>query len=186
MVDSSRAGMSPATFVGGNVGVWRIDTVRPVAGESLANAARLEIREGLATVPVAAWSLRAVSGHVRYVERAEKAALDPRSPALGRSEATCAALIPIRKSDAWWALPQDERRAIFETRSQHIAGSMAYLPRIARRLYHARELGGPFDFLTWFEFAPEHAAAFDELLQFLRSSEEWQFVEREVELRLSR
>ena len=30
-------------------------------------------------------------------------------------------------------------------------------------LYHSRELGEAFDFLTWFEFAPEHAAAFEDL-----------------------
>jgi len=186
MVGPHRTGMSAATFVAGDVGAWRIDAIRPVAGESLAGAARLEIRDGVVTAPEAAWALSAVSGHARYVERSEKTELDLRSPPLARVDATCAALIPIRKSDAWWALPQDERRAIFETRSQHIAGSMPYLPRIARRLYHARELGGPFDFLTWFEFAPEHAQAFDDLLAFLRSREEWQFVEREVELRLSR
>ena len=81
-----------------------------------------------------------------------------------------AALIPIRKSPAWWALPQDERRAIFEQRSHHIADSMAFLPRIARRLYHARDLGQPFDFITWFEFAPEHAGAFDELVAMLRGA----------------
>jgi hypothetical protein len=63
---------------------------------------------------------------------------------------------------------------------------MAYLPRIARRLYHARELGEAFDFLTWFEFAPEHAEAFDELVEILRSRAEWGYVEREVEVRLSR
>lgn len=186
MAQAYPASMNPATFVAGGVGGWRIDTVRPVSGESLAGAARLDVRDGVLVAPEATWTLCAVSGHVRYVERAEKSELDLRSPPLGRPEASCAALIPIRKSAAWWALPQDERRAIFETRSQHIAGSMAYLPRIARRLYHARELGGPFDFLTWFEFAPEHASAFDELLGFLRSREEWQFVEREVELRLSR
>ena len=180
------AGISPATFVAGSLGGWRIDAILPVKGESLANAARLDVREGVRAVPAATWTLSAVSGHVRYVERSEKGELDRLSPPLGRPQATCGALIPIRKNAAWWALPQDERRAIFETRSQHIAGSMAYLPRIARRLYHARELGGPFDFLTWFEFAPEHAPAFDELLSFLRSREEWQFVEREVELRLSR
>jgi hypothetical protein len=178
--------MLPATFVAGNLGTWRIDAIRAVAGESLAGAPRLEIREGVVAAPAAVWTLCGTTGQVRYVERSEKGDLDRRSPLLGRAEATVAALIPIRKSDAWWALPQDERRAIFEARSQHIAGSMTYLPRIARRLYHARELGGPFDFLTWFEFAPEHASAFDELLAFLRSREEWQFVEREVELRLSR
>jgi hypothetical protein len=63
---------------------------------------------------------------------------------------------------------------------------MTYLPRIARRLYHARELGEPFDFLTWFEFAPEHAQAFEDLVGMLRSREEWTFVDREVDVRLSR
>lgn len=186
MTATYRPGMSPVTFVAGATGQWRLDAINAISGESLRATARLEVREGIVSPADGAWSLRAVSGHVRYVERTEKTSLDPASPTLGRPEATRAALIPIRKSDAWWALPQDERRAIFETRSRHIEGSLAYLPRIARRLYHARELGEPFDFLTWFEFAPEHEAAFDELLAFLRSREEWQFVEREVELRLSR
>jgi len=57
---------------------------------------------------------------------------------------------------------------------------------VARRLYHSRELGEAFDFLTWFEFAEKDAGAFDELLQRLRSSEEWSYVEREVEVRLRR
>jgi hypothetical protein len=120
------------------------------------------------------------------VEAREKAALDAVSPPLGRPEATRGALIPIRKSAAWWALPQDERRASFEERSHHIAASMKYLPRIARRLHHGRDLGEPFDFLTWFEFAPEHEAAFDELLEVLRGTEEWRYVEREVEVRVAR
>jgi len=63
---------------------------------------------------------------------------------------------------------------------------MKYLPRIARRLYHSRDLGEPFDFLTWFEFAPENAQAFDDLVGMLRSREEWSFVDREVEIRLAR
>lgn len=181
-----RAGMSPATFAAGAVGAWRIDSSTPVVGDGLPAAQRLDVHAGIVELPEAAWTLRATSGHVRYVERPEKATLDPISPPLGRAAATCGALIPIRKSDAWWGLPQDERRAIFEARSRHIADSLPYLPRIARRLYHARELGEPFDFVTWFEFAPEHAGAFDELLALLRSREEWQYVEREVELRLSR
>jgi len=97
-----------------------------------------------------------------------------------------AVLIPIRKSAQWWALAQDERRAIYEERSRHTSIGIEYLPRIARRLHHSRDLGEPFDFLTWFEFAPEHEDAFDELLRRLRDSEEWRFVEREVEVRLQR
>jgi chlorite dismutase len=95
-------------------------------------------------------------------------------------------MIPIRKCDAWWELAQDERRAILEAKSQHIAIGLKYLPAIARRLYHSRELSEPFDFVTWFELAPEHAQAFDDLLGALRATEEWQYVEREVELRLQR
>ena len=90
----------------------------------------------------------------------------------------------IRKTEAWWALAQDERRAIFEEQSRHIGIGLEYLPAVARRLYHSRELGEPFDFLTWFEFAPGDAVAFDELLRRLRDTPEWRFVEREVELRL--
>jgi len=61
---------------------------------------------------------------------------------------------------------------------------MDYLPAIARRLHHSRDLGEPFDFLTRFEVAPEHSQAFDELLRRLRASKEWDYVDREVEIRL--
>lgn len=192
-----RPGMHPVTFVAKESGQFKIERINAIRGDELAFATHLAVHHelvGLASQrptsttahPRGAWVLRGVTGHARYVERAEKAQLDPASPPLGRPEATCAALIPIRKSAEWWALPQDERRAIFEERSRHIADSMKYLPRIARRLYQARELGEHFDFLTWFEFAPEHAPAFDELLAMLRSREEWSFVEREVEIRLER
>jgi hypothetical protein len=171
-------GTFPATFIGGTAGAWRIDRSAAIAGDPLPPAERLEVRDGIVTTSGGVWRLAGVAGHARYAERAEKARLDAVSPPLSRPEATLAALIPIRKSAAWWALPQDERRAILEERSHHIADSMPFVPRIARRLYHARDLGQPFDFLTWFEFAPEHARAFDELVAML--------VEREVDIRLSR
>ena len=83
-------------------------------------------------------------------------------------------------------MAQDERRAIFEDRSRHISTSLRYLPRIARRLHHGRDLGAEFDFLTWFEYAPSDAAAFEELVGLLRASEEWSYVTREVDVRLRR
>jgi chlorite dismutase len=135
---------------------------------------------------VASWALRGVTSHARYVTAREKAALEAAQPSLGRPEASRAALIPIRKTPAWWALAQDERRAILEENSHHIAVGLEYLPAVARRLYHGRELGEPFDFLTWFEFSPEHNTAFDNLLTRLRGTEEWRFVDREVEIRLVR
>ena len=61
---------------------------------------------------------------------------------------------------------------------------LAYLPEISRQLHHCRDLGEPFDFVTWFEFAPEHTDAFNKLLSRLRASKEWEFVEREVDIRL--
>jgi chlorite dismutase len=132
-----------------------------------------------------AWVLCGVTSHARYVTAREKAVLDAVQPGLGRPEASRAALIPIRKSPAWWGLSQDERRAIFEESSHHIRLGLEYIPAVARRLYHGRELGEPFDFLTWFEFSEASAAAFDTLLGRLRETEEWRFVEREVEIRLS-
>lgn len=178
----------PAFFVGGNAGQWRIERMATVQGEPLPNAAFLTVHETRATQALAhadaSFTLRGSTGHVRYVERHEKAALAKLTPPLGRPESRCAALIPIRKTDVWWELPQDERRAILEQRSRHITVGLEYLPAIARRLYHARELGEPFDFLTWFEYAPEHSTRFEELVSALRASEEWKYVEREIDLRL--
>ena len=177
-----QAQMHPATFVGGSSGRWRVATMTAIAGEPLAAVSHVDVN---GATP-GAWSLRGVAGHARYVERREKTQLDAVSPPLDRAEATHAALIPIRKSPAWWSLAHDARRAIFEAESRHISDTLQYLPRIARRLYHARDLGEPFDFLTWFEFAPAHAAAFDELVALLRSRLEWTYVDREVDIRLIR
>ncbi len=177
------------TFVGGSTGSWRITKLSTVRGEGLPVARHVAVFEGPAPVPEpteAIWVLRGVTSNERYTTRAEHEALAARQPELGRPEATEAALIPIRKADAWWALSQDERRAIFEERSKHIATSLAYLPAVARRLHHGRDLGEPFDFLTWFEYAPGDAAAFEELVDRLRATEEWTYVEREVDIRLTR
>jgi len=134
----------------------------------------------------ATWVLRGVTSNTRYTQRQELDTLATRQEALGRPHATRAALIPIRKTDAWWALAQDERRAIFEDRSRHIGVGLEYLPAVARRLHHCRDLGEPFDFLTWFEYAPEDAGAFEELVRRLRQTEEWRYVDREIDIRLTR
>ncbi len=63
---------------------------------------------------------------------------------------------------------------------------MDYLPAIARRLHHSRDLDQPFDFLTWFEFAPAREATFDAMLARLRATEEWDDVDREIDIRLTR
>lgn len=71
-------------------------------------------------------------------------------------------------------------------RPRHIATGLEYLPAVARRLHHGRDLGEPFDFLTWFEYAPADADEFQELVGRLRQTEEWRYVEREIDIRLVR
>ncbi len=173
-------------FTGGARGAWCVEDQRTLTGDALPPAAFLTRSEGKATVPGSAWRLRGVMSSLRYTTAGERAALARIQAPLGRPEAVCAALIPIRKSEAWWALAQDERRAIFEEQGRHTTIGLQYLPAIARALHHGRDLGEPFDFLTWFEWAPEHTAAFDELLTRLRGSPEWGYVDREVEIRLRR
>jgi len=161
--------------------------ISTVVGAPLPAVERLAVLDGTREVPQSAtWTLRGVVGHERYVERSEHEELAARSPGLGRPEATRAALIPIKKSEAWWSLSQDERRAIFEDDSRHIESGLKYLPAIARRLHHSRDLGEPFDFLTWFEFAPQDEVRFDELVALLRATKEWGFVDGEVDIRLER
>ncbi len=178
------------TFLGGEKGAFRVTRLTAIAGATLPSISRIAVVPGI--VPVGderpRWFLRGTTSNDRYVTRAEKERLVARSPDLGRPGATSAALIPIRKSAAWWALTQDERRNVLEEQSHHIEIGLRYLPAVARRLHHCRDLGSdePFDFLTWFEFAPSDEKAFDELVADLRRSPEWRYVEREVDVRLVR
>ena len=175
------------TFVGGSEGEWRVESIAAVRGEGLPDASHLAVIDGPADIPAtAAWVLRGVTSNERYVNRAEREHLLAKQAPLGRAEATRAALIPIRKSDAWWELTQADRREIFEERSRHISTGLEYLPAVARRLHHGRDLGESFDFLTWFEYAPEHGVDFEELVRRLRETDEWRYVAREVDIRLAR
>ena len=164
-----------------------MQAIAPIRGETLPAVPRLAVLEDAsAPLTAARWVLRGATSNERYVTRTEHDELARRERPLGRPEATRATLIPITKSAGWWALSQHERRALFEERSRHIAIGLEYLPDIARRLHHGRDLGEPFDFLTWFEYAPAHAGAFAELVRRLRATAEWGFVEREVEIHLAR
>lgn len=176
-------------FIAGETGTWRIRSIAALAGSGLPAATALTcvpVDGALEPSPARGWRLDGLVSNVRYATRDEVVGLRARQEALGRPQARLAALIPITKSASWWALAQDERRAIFEETSHHTAVGLEYLPAIARKLFHARDIGEPFDFLTWFEFAPEHEAAFDDLLARLRATAEWAYVEREVDIRLER
>jgi chlorite dismutase len=176
--------------MGGDTGLWRVATMKAIMGEPLPAARRLEIASSseIPPDPQAAWVLRGITSNERYVVREERNQLVAKQLGLGRPEATCAALIPIRKNVAWWALTQDERQSVFEVRSNHAKIGLQYFPTLARRLHHCRDLSEnePFDFLTWFEYAPAHETAFNKLLAELRATEEWKYVEREVDIRLVR
>lgn len=178
------------SFIGGNTGPWCTAKMDVITGETLPAVSRLKIAAGSETPsePGMAWVLRGITSNERYVIREEKKQLAAKQQGLGRPEATCAALIPIRKNATWWGLTQDERRNILEEHSKHIQLGLQSLPEIARRLHHCRDLSEntPFDFLTWFEYAPAHEALFNTLVAQLRASEEWRYVEREVDLRFVR
>ena len=176
------------TFSAGTSGSWRIDRIAAGTGESLPMADRLAVHENSRSqMPTnVRWILRGVTSNMRYTNHLENESLAAIQQRLGRPEATRAALIPIRKTEDWWNLAQDERRAIFEEHSRHIGIGLEYLPAISRRLHHSRELLEPFDFLTWFEYSPEHSEHFERLVHRLRHTEEWRYVEREVDIRLSR
>lgn len=177
------------SFLGGNTGTWQVTDMRSIIGEPLAPVRYVEVINGSSYLPDnTAWLLRGVTSNERYATRTEKDQLIAKQQGTGRPEATCATLIPLRKKATWWALTQDERRNIFEETSKHTEIGLKYLPAIARRLHHCRDLGESerFDFLTWFEYSPKHISAFNELLGALRSTEEWTYVDWEIEVRLTK
>jgi chlorite dismutase len=175
------------SFLGGTEGQWHVTSIATVVGASIEAVRRIDmVNASIGNVPDGnKWVLRGFTSNVRYAERHEMTALRAKQEGLNRPGSRCAALIPIKKSAEWWAMPQDERRAIFEEQSHHTEIGIAYLPDIARQLHHSRDLGEPFDFLTWFEFAPEHTDSFNKLLIQLRASREWHYVEREIDIRLT-
>jgi hypothetical protein len=178
------------SFMGGDTGPWCVTEMKVIAGEPLPAVRKLEIASGseIPSDPQAAWVLRGITSNERYVVREERNQIVAKLLGLGRPEATRAALISIRKNEAWWALTQDERLNIFKDLSYHTKIGLQYFPTLARRLHHCRDLSEhePFDFLTWFEYEPAQAAAFNRLVVELRDIPEWKYVEREVDIRLVR
>lgn len=176
------------SFVGGDVGQWSVTDQYTIIGSPLDLVQRIEVVNSPMNnlTPKSTWVLQGFTSNVRYANRNEIVKLQSVQEGLNRKKSLCAALIAIKKNSEWWSMSQDERRSIFEEQSHHTEIGLAYLPEIARQLHHARDLGEPFDFITWFEFAPEHTALFNTLLRQLRATKEWQFVEREVDIRLEK
>ena len=175
------------SFIGGHTGSWQIVGKNPIRGADINSCSKLDIVEGyVSDKPKGSqWLFRGFTSNLRYTTKAEKTLLDIKQAATTQNPAN-AALILIKKNPAWWSLAQDERRAIFEESSHHTSVGLKYLPAIDRRLYHSRDLDEPFDFITWFQYVPAHIATFNELLFKLRLTEEWKYVEHEIDIRLIR
>jgi len=172
-------------FIGGDKGKWKVMSMTTICGQPIDKVAYIDILQHLENhLNKGIWTLSGFTSNIRYTEKVEREKLIAVQSELGRPLATCAALIPIRKSEVWWTMAQDERRKIFEAQSHHTETGLKYLPAIARKLYHCRDIGQPFDFLTWFEYAPNDSNKFDDLVKSLRETEEWKYVEREIDIRL--
>jgi len=173
------------SFVGADQGTWKVMSMQAITGQTMQAALSVDVVQG-APSEHANWVLKAFISNLRYTSKSEKTHLNLHSKSLGDPKYNYAALIPIKKSDEWWALAQDERRAIFEEDSHHISVGAQYLSVVSRQLYHCKDLGEPFDFLTWFEFSSEHVGHFDALCDALRNTLEWKYVTREVDIRLEK
>ncbi len=137
---------------------YAVSSVRAVAGASpdlLPGAVMLRV-EGDPSDPLLAdeningkisFLLRGATRHLQYTGAGQRTELNARSRAeLDPSPGTAAVLIPIKKSEAWWALAQDERQAHFQRTGSaegHTAIGLRYADKIFRRLYHCR--GGGLD-----------------------------------------
>lgn len=160
----------------------------PLVGQPLEPAPFFEIRnEYLMKVPVDfCWLLRGVTSKQRFVGDPEKLCQMLPQPQLGRPCATCAAFIPVKKKQSWWELSEEEKREIQACEPIKTADALKPLQGIAKQFHHSRDLGEPFDFLAWFEYSPEESGVFEEMIASLRASEEWSYVEREIDVRLTK
>lgn len=174
------------TFAGTDKGDWKVSSMEAIIGESMPNCNYLNKISEDRVLENNIWVLKGFTSNLRYTQRTEKEVLDKKPSILNKQENTCAAFIPIRKNEEWWLFTQDERRQIIAENSKHIEIGTKYLTTISRQLFHSRDIGEEFDFLTWFEFSPNNISLFNELLEALRSTEEWKYVDREIDIRLEK
>jgi hypothetical protein len=171
---------------------YRVERITAVRGETVASIAAAEPLwriEARGELPVPDAPFIGTTGHVVYTDAATRSELARISAA---EQLPRAVLIPICKSSDWWSLAQDVRQAYLDgtKTSGHVAIGRAHAAHIYRRLYHARYLpGSHWDFLTYFEFPEQDTGRFQQLLAELRDPEqnpEWAYVEREVEIWMTR
>lgn len=181
MGEPHHTGLLRRHFYGGASGPWRVSRYVTCTGSGIAPVSHIAHDEPVGWT----WLFTGTTSNLRYTSRDERQSLVAPFAGIAPAPATRAVLIPIRKSAEWWALAQDERLDIYR-RGRHTPIGLEHLPRVRRTLFHCRDLGrdlgSPFDFLTWFEFDQAYDEGFRHLLDALRASEEWRYVDHEVEL----
>ncbi len=190
------------TNQGDRLSKYRVREVIPVLGEAPTNiVAGWSITRVETTIPIlleeslspgdSLVRFYGVTQNLHYTSDAQRQELVKRArPELEPSEDTTAVLIPIRKSEEWWKLAQDQRQAYFQksdNREGHTAMGAKYVDRVFRKLYHSRYLNAVlgYDFLTYFEFNDAYKNDFKALLAELRDPKgnpEWNYVNREFEI----
>jgi hypothetical protein len=177
---------------GTKVDRYRVDDVRTLRGARLEGVAPGDdfVRlQSTLELPAGGGDLIGVTQQLGYTRARERPDLVTSSPA--GADAVCV-VIPLTKSEAWWQLAFDERDALFRgaSRPGHVELGLPYSRTLLRTLYHSRPLpGAGFDFVTYFEFLPALRGEFENLLGLLRDparNPEWNYVERETEIWLSR
>jgi chlorite dismutase len=169
--------------------VNRVAEVRGALPSAVEPGRQLWRLEAAGRLPVPDAPFIAATTHAVYTDSATRTELARIS---APESGPLAVLIPICKTAEWWALGREQRQALIMEGAPHghLEIGRRYAARIYRRLYQARYVpGSEWDFLTYFEFAAEEKAAFDDLLAELRDTEqnpEWSFVNREAEIWMTR
>jgi hypothetical protein len=83
-------------FVGSDSGQWKVLNMKTIVGEGLEPISHLSVVQGslLISENSGIWTLKGLVSNVRYAEKDEKEKLAAVQEALGRPQATMAALIP--------------------------------------------------------------------------------------------
>jgi hypothetical protein len=118
-------------------------------------------------------------------------AYKPAKPRESGRTAPHAILVALNKTAAWWEKTALERHAFFYPHIDHASGcpvkghaqaAEAAVSTVFRRLYHnpdGYQREGQFDFLGYFECAPDHLSVFERVraaLRDTRQNPEWQYV----------
>ncbi|WP_231557067.1 hypothetical protein [Flavobacterium sp. AED] len=87
-------------FIGDNTGEWKVTSMIALKGEPIESVSHIKrISSSLTQSKGGIWTLKGIVSNLRYTEKEDKDKLVAIQEDLGRSEATLAAFIPIRKSE---------------------------------------------------------------------------------------